>query len=71
MNTRTETAPEILEARKKFAEKFGNTKLGGKGTEKKKKLVAHRSTAVQDKKISALAKKARKYTSKSRGQENR
>ena len=26
-----ETNPEILEARKKLAEKFGNMKLGGKG----------------------------------------
>jgi hypothetical protein len=26
-----ETNPEILEARKKMAEKFGTTKLGGKG----------------------------------------
>ncbi len=27
----TETSQEILEARKKMAEKFGNVKLGGKG----------------------------------------
>jgi|APCry1669189241_1035207.scaffolds.fasta_scaffold391971_2 hypothetical protein len=26
-----ETNPEILEARKKLAEKFGNVKIGGKG----------------------------------------
>jgi len=26
-----ETNPEIIEARKKLAEKFGNMKLGGKG----------------------------------------
>jgi hypothetical protein len=30
------------------------------GTQKKKKLVTHRGTAVQDKKISTLAKKSRK-----------
>jgi hypothetical protein len=30
MNT-SETNPEIIEARKKMAEKFGNLKLGGKG----------------------------------------
>ena len=27
-----ETNPEIIEARKKLAEKFGNMKLGGKGS---------------------------------------
>ena len=27
----TESSQEIIEARKKFAEAFGNTKLGGKG----------------------------------------
>lgn len=50
---------EILEARKKFGEMFGNTKLGGKGTQKKKKMIVHRGAAVQDKKISSLAKKSR------------
>lgn len=29
-----ETNPEILEARKKLAEKFVNTKIGGKGNHK-------------------------------------
>ena len=27
-----ETNPDIIEARKKLAEKFGNMKLGGKGS---------------------------------------
>lgn len=54
----SDLTPEIIEARKKMAEKFGNLKLGGKGTEKRKKIVVHKSSAVQDKKIVALAKKA-------------
>ena len=54
----SDLTPEIIEARKKLEEKFGNLKLGGKGTQRKKKLVVHKSTGVQDKKISAIAKKA-------------
>ena len=54
----SELTPEIIEARKKMEEKFGNLKLGGKGSQKKKKMVVHKSTAVQDKKISAIAKKS-------------
>lgn len=54
----SELTQEIIDARKKMEEKFGNLKLGGKGTQKRKKLVTHKSTVVQDKKITALAKKA-------------
>lgn len=54
----SDLTPEIIEARKMMAEKFGNLKLGGKGTEKRKKIVVHKGTAVQDKKIVALAKKS-------------
>ncbi len=54
----SDLTPEIIEARKKMEEKFGNLKLGGKGTQKRKKQVVHKSTSVQDKKIQALAKKA-------------
>lgn len=54
----SDLTPEIIEARKKMQEKFGNIKIGGKGTQKRKKQVVHKSTAVQDKKISAVAKKA-------------
>ena len=54
----SELTPEIIEARKKMEEKFGNLKLGGKGSQKRKKIVVHKSTAVQDKKIGVLAKKA-------------
>ena len=55
---KSDLTPEILEARKKMEERFGNLKLGGKGSQKKKKIVVHKSSAVQDKKIAAVAKKA-------------
>lgn len=54
----SDLTPEIIEARKKMEEKFGNLKLGGKGTQKKKKFVTHKTQVVQDKRITALAKKA-------------
>lgn len=54
----SDLTPEIIEARKRMEEKFGNLKLGGKGTQKRKKLVVHKSAAVQDKKIAAIAKKS-------------
>ena len=60
MSSQADLNKEILEARKKFSEMYGNLKLGGKGTQKRKKLVAHKSSAQQDKKISNLAKKSRK-----------
>lgn len=50
----------ILEARRKLAEKFGNqsTKLGGKGTQKRKLKVVHKSSSsTDDKKIKGLIKK--------------
>ena len=37
MSDNKTTAQEILEARKKMAEEFGNMQLGGKGTQKRKK----------------------------------
>ena len=51
---------EILEARKKFAEKFGGeTQIGGKGTQRRKHPVKHRAGKVEvDKKIESVAKKA-------------
>jgi nascent polypeptide-associated complex subunit beta len=49
---------EIIEARKKMEEKFGNLKLGGKGTQKRKKIVVHKPSSVQDKKIVSIAKKS-------------
>jgi nascent polypeptide-associated complex subunit beta len=54
----SELTPEIIEARKKFNEQYGNIKIGGKGTQKKKKIVTHKSSAVADKKIIAIQKKA-------------
>ena len=55
-----EVSQEIKDARKKFAEKFGGeTQIGGKGTQRRKKPVKHRSNKVEvDKKIEAVAKKA-------------
>ena len=53
------TQQEILEARKKLAEKFGNTQIGGKGTQRRKHEVKKRGTKVEtDKKIEAIAKKS-------------
>ena len=55
-----EVNKEILEARKKFAEKFGGeTQIGGKGTQRRKHPVKHRAGKVEvDKKIESVAKKA-------------
>ena len=55
-----ETSKEILESRKKFAEKFGKeTQIGGRGTERRKHPVKHRGNKVEvDKKIEAVAKKS-------------
>ena len=55
-----EVSKEILEARKKFAEKFGGeTQIGGKGAERRKHPVKHRGNKVEvDKKIEAVAKKS-------------
>ena len=53
------TEKEILEARKQLAAKFGNTQIGGKGTQKRKKAAKHRGNKVEaDNKIQALSKKA-------------
>ena len=52
------TDKEILEARKALAAKFGNTQLGGKGPQRRKKEAKHRGNKVEaDKKIQALSKK--------------
>ena len=40
------TEKEILEARKQLAAKFGNTQIGGKGTQKRKKAAKHRGNKV-------------------------
>ena len=54
-----EVSKEILEARKKFAEKFGGeTQIGGKGTQRRKHPVKHRAGKVEvDKKLESVAKK--------------
>ncbi len=53
------TQQEILEARKKLAEKFGNTQIGGKGTQRRKHEAKKRGNKVEtDKKIESIAKKS-------------
>ena len=56
----SEVSEDIKKARKEFAEKFGGeTQIGGKGTQRRKKPVKHRQNKVEvDKKIEAVAKKA-------------
>ena len=50
---------EIREARQKMAAEFGNMQIGGKGTQKRKKMAKHRGNKVEaDKKVVALAKKS-------------
>ena len=51
---------DILDARKKFAEKFGgDTQIGGKGTQRRKHQAKHRTNKIEvDKKIEAVAKKS-------------
>lgn len=50
---------KVLEARKKLAAKFGSssTRLGGKGTMKRKVKVVHKSGGSDDKKTKGLIKK--------------
>ena len=50
---------KVLEARKKLAAKFGSssTRLGGKGTMKRKVKVVHKSGTGDDKKTKGLIKK--------------
>ena len=51
--------PEIKNAREEFAKKFGDTQIGGKGTQRRKHPVKHRGNKVEvDKKIEAVAKKS-------------
>ena len=56
----SDISEDIKKARKEFAEKFGGeTQIGGKGTQRRKKPVKHRQNKVEvDKKIEAVAKKA-------------
>ena len=50
---------KIKEARAEFAKKFGETQIGGKGTQRRKHPVKHRGNKVEvDKKIEAVAKKS-------------
>jgi hypothetical protein len=60
MSSAQVTQKEIEEARKKFGDMYSNVKLGGKGTQKRKKFVVHKESTAQNKQIAALAKKSRK-----------
>lgn len=50
---------QVLEARAKLAKKFGDNgaKIGGRGTERRKKKVAHKTQINDDKKLKAMIKK--------------
>ena len=50
---------KVMEARKKLAQKYGqtSTRLGGKGTMKRKIKVTHKSATGDDKKAKELSKK--------------
>lgn len=50
---------KALAARAKLAERFGDSvRLGGKGSMKRKKKVAHKTTTADDKKIQSALKKS-------------
>ena len=50
--------PEVLEARKKLASKFGESvRIGGKGSMRKKNKVPHKTSQVDDKKVKQAIKK--------------
>ena len=50
--------PEVMEARARLAQRFGdNTRLGGKGTMRRKVKAQHKNTAVDDKKLTNSIKK--------------
>ena len=55
----TDKQQQMLEARAKLAKKFGNegAKIGGRGTERRKKKVAHKTQINDDKKLKAMIKK--------------
>lgn len=50
--------PALLEARAKLAEKFGDqSRLGGKGTQRRKKKAVHKTQITDDKKLKPIIKK--------------
>ena len=50
--------PEVIEARAKLAQRFGdNTRIGGKGTMRRKAKAQHKNTSVDDKKLTNSIKK--------------
>lgn len=59
MQAPTSVDDKVKEARAKLAQKFGDasTQLGGRGTERRKKKTAHKTTINDDKKLKSLIKK--------------
>lgn len=48
---------KVAEARAKLAEKFGDTRLGGKGSQRRKKKAVHKTQITDDKKLKPIFKK--------------
>jgi nascent polypeptide-associated complex subunit beta len=52
-----EISEEVLEARRKLAEKAGNSRIGGAGSMRRKKKAQHKVTVADDKKLSMALRK--------------
>merc|ERR1719450_454208 len=48
---------EVLDARAKLAARFGNTQIGGKGSQRRTKKVVHHQEVNEDKKLKSTIKK--------------
>ncbi len=48
---------EVLDARAKLKAKFGNSQIGGKGTQRRIKKVVHHQEVNEDKKLKSTIKK--------------
>jgi nascent polypeptide-associated complex subunit beta len=49
--------PEVLEARRKLAEKIGDATTGGKGAPRRKVKKVHKTQITDDKKLKSIIKK--------------
>lgn len=57
-NQETSQVPqEVLEARARLAERLGDARTGGKGTQRRKKKVVHKTEVKDDKKLKSIIKK--------------
>lgn len=58
MADKQEDSVNVVEARAKLAEKFGDqSRLGGKGTQRRKKKAVHKTQVTDDKKLKPIIKK--------------